>query len=203
MLENNPHGALGVIFDSATRPAQDTARGQKVTVLLGGKYWQPGIDNKMALPSTEELEQQALETLELQLGVTARPTVVRSALLRDCIPQPTIGFMRSINPLTNPEWSAWAQHWDYRLWCTGPPVTGPGVHDSIVGAQTLLYPILLDVSLRMAAAKQQRTQAAGEELEVETKALRWLQSQGGQIWPFNPVGHAAEFLAKFRGLGGK
>jgi hypothetical protein len=133
-MEQNPHGALGVIFDSATRPAQDKAWGQKVTILLGGEYWVPGLEKGMKLPTKEELIKQAEETLEVQLGVTEKAKVISAAILPQCIPQPTVDFMKSVHSKANPDVKTWAKHWNNRLHLTGPPVSGPGVHDCVGGA---------------------------------------------------------------------
>lgn len=89
-IEQNPHRALGVIFDSDVQPEVDSSRDQgliKVSLLLGGSYW---LDqHPTPSPIHEELVRAALETLKLHFPATRFPDPIHafSHTHRDCIPQ--------------------------------------------------------------------------------------------------------------------
>lgn len=89
-IEQNPHHALGVIFDSDVQPEVDSSRDRgliKVSLLLGGSYW---LDqHPPPSPTHEELVRAALETLRLHFPATRFPEPVHafSHTHRDCIPQ--------------------------------------------------------------------------------------------------------------------
>ncbi|KAL1310832.1 hypothetical protein AAFC00_001068 [Neodothiora populina] len=100
-IEQNPERALGVVFDdgysAATEddghivgPMQDTVsnRGTKVTVMLGGHYW----DAWNAYPSEEEGVEMALSVVQRHLGITEPPAATGVSLAKDCIPQYTVGY---------------------------------------------------------------------------------------------------------------
>jgi oxygen-dependent protoporphyrinogen oxidase len=84
----NPERALGVIFDSDAIVGQDTASGTKLTVMLGGHWW----DGWESYPSEEEGVEMAKAVVERHLGIVGEPVVSHARLARDCIPQYTVGF---------------------------------------------------------------------------------------------------------------
>ncbi|KAK6340569.1 oxygen-dependent protoporphyrinogen oxidase [Orbilia brochopaga] len=86
-LSNNPHRALGVIFDSDAMPGQDERPGTKVTVMLGGHWWD---SPSTPLPSESDGVAMAREVLHQHLGVTDTPAETMSSLHRRCIPQYTV-----------------------------------------------------------------------------------------------------------------
>ena len=86
-LEQNPHRALGVIFDSDAMPGQDAREGTKVTVMLGGHWW----DGNSSFPSEEEGLLMAKEVLQHHLGITEQPVETMASLHMDCIPQYGVG----------------------------------------------------------------------------------------------------------------
>lgn len=91
-LENNPHAALGVIFDSERDAAADIDDhgGANLTVMLGGHYWD-AIDPAL-LPSDEDAIAMAKDTVQRQLGISAdEPCRASTKLCRDCIPQHLVG----------------------------------------------------------------------------------------------------------------
>lgn len=93
-LENNPHAALGVIFDSdrdAAAGIDDRPdRGTNLTVMLGGHYWDH-IDPTL-WPSEKEVIAMAKDTVQRQLGISAEePCRASTKLCRDCIPQHLVG----------------------------------------------------------------------------------------------------------------
>lgn len=104
--ENNPHAALGVLFDSdreALRgPPQDprvlkagrmdTMTGTKFTVMLGGHHWDwlP----RDSWPDAQQAAEMAKDTVRRQLGIpeSAEFGVVASTkVCRECIPQQYAG----------------------------------------------------------------------------------------------------------------
>ncbi|KAE8449369.1 hypothetical protein EG329_008270 [Mollisiaceae sp. DMI_Dod_QoI] len=85
--EQNPECALGVVFDSDAIQGQDTATGTKVTVMMGGHWWD-GFD---AYPDEEEGSAMAQSILKRHLKIDTPPTLVRVSLQKDCIPQYTVG----------------------------------------------------------------------------------------------------------------
>ncbi|KAL2435232.1 Protoporphyrinogen oxidase [Exophiala dermatitidis] len=104
-LEENPERALGVIFGSETsgRPdtlvyplrhdgtkAQDTGPGTKITVMLGGHWWDGWAPSD--LPSEEQAIEMAKELLLRHLGVDGYPEVAKAQLNRNCIPQYPVGY---------------------------------------------------------------------------------------------------------------
>lgn len=86
-LEQNPERALGVVFDSDATQGQDTATGTKVTVMLGGHWW----DDFDVYPDAEEGVKMARDVLARHLGITGTPSKTMVGLHRDCIPQYTVG----------------------------------------------------------------------------------------------------------------
>ncbi|KAL8848533.1 MAG: hypothetical protein Q9221_006422 [Calogaya cf. arnoldii] len=83
----NPERALGVVFDSDAAIGQDEIPGTKVTVMLGGHWW----DGWVAYPDEEQGARMAKDILQRHLGVSEEPQAVHVGLQRDCIPQYTVG----------------------------------------------------------------------------------------------------------------
>ncbi|POS73176.1 hypothetical protein DHEL01_v208423 [Diaporthe helianthi] len=93
--ENNPHAALGVIFDSdreaaAKVPERSSAPGTKLTVMLGGHYWD--YLDADSWPDEKEATAMAMDTVHRQLGIPpAEPVFTSTKVCRDCIPQHLVG----------------------------------------------------------------------------------------------------------------
>jgi protoporphyrinogen oxidase len=85
--EQNPECALGVVFDSDAVTGQDTVEGTKVTVMIGGHWWD-GVDS---YPDSVEGLQMARNILARHLGITDEPTAHKVGLQKNCIPQYTEG----------------------------------------------------------------------------------------------------------------
>ncbi|KUJ23957.1 Protoporphyrinogen oxidase [Mollisia scopiformis] len=83
----NPECALGVVFDSDAIQGQDTAPGTKVTVMMGGHWWD-GFD---AYPDEDEGAAMAMSVLKRHLNIDVPPALIRVSLQKDCIPQYTVG----------------------------------------------------------------------------------------------------------------
>ncbi|KAJ5686008.1 hypothetical protein N7536_008627 [Penicillium majusculum] len=106
--EQNPECGLGVIFASSssvgngTDPSspelsQDSAPGTKLTVMLGGHYW----DGFEEYPDHDTAVKMARAMLKRHLNVTDTPTVARSRLQKDAIPQYTVGHLDRMYTLSN------------------------------------------------------------------------------------------------------
>ena len=126
-LEQNPERALGVIFGSETSSAsnmmvgpvdsdavdteekrvalakatlveQDTVRGTKLTVMLGGHWWHRW-DPVTDIPDEETAIDMAKSVLERHLGVTDEPVVAKARLAKNAIPQYQVGYHRGMQTL--------------------------------------------------------------------------------------------------------
>lgn len=87
-FEQNPERALGVIFDSDAITGQDSAEGTKLTVMLGGHYW----DGWAGYPSDAEGYEMAMSVVRRHLNIKEEPTHHNVNLSKDCIPQYTVGY---------------------------------------------------------------------------------------------------------------
>jgi oxygen-dependent protoporphyrinogen oxidase len=96
--EQNPEDGLGVIFASETSGAQDTVPGTKLTVMLGGHWWDDMPESDY--PDHDSAVAMARSMLERQLGITEAPTIARSRLQRNAIPQYTVGHDERIKELS-------------------------------------------------------------------------------------------------------
>ncbi len=126
-LEQNPERALGVIFGSetssglnntgigidlgsvdteekriallkATRIGQDTARGTKLTVMLGGHWWHRW-DPETDVPDETTAISMAKSVLERHLGIIEEPAVAKATLAKHAIPQYQVGYHRCMQTL--------------------------------------------------------------------------------------------------------
>ncbi|TVY32535.1 Protoporphyrinogen oxidase [Lachnellula subtilissima] len=86
-LKQNPEMALGVIFDSDATVGLDSMAGTKLTVILGGHWW----DGYEHYPSEEEGTDMARAVIKRHLKVEDEPVLSRAKLQRDCIPQYSVG----------------------------------------------------------------------------------------------------------------
>jgi oxygen-dependent protoporphyrinogen oxidase len=128
-FEQNPERALGVIFDSSAIKGQDSVDGTKLTVMMGGHWW----DGWTAYPTQEEGLEMARAVVERHLGITAEPTASYVNLSRDCIPQYTLGYedrLRYFARKTESEFRG-------RMRVVGSQFNGVGVNDCITGAWNL------------------------------------------------------------------
>ena len=71
-------------------PSQDTARGTKLTVMLGGHWWD-GWDPKSDLPDEESAIEMARAVVKRHLGITDMPVVAKARLARNAIPAVSSG----------------------------------------------------------------------------------------------------------------
>lgn len=140
--EQNPHAALGVIFDSDREAAADSperrdAPGTKLTVMLGGHYWD--YLDASSWPDAAEATAMAVETVRLQLGIPAgEPVFTGTKVCRECIPQHRVGHRHDMARAHAELYGAFRGS----LAVVGGSYTAPGVLPSLKAAR--------DVALRVA-----------------------------------------------------
>ncbi|XMA19393.1 hypothetical protein WAI453_012184 [Rhynchosporium graminicola] len=129
-FEQNPECALGVVFDSDAVRGQDTASGTKLTVMLGGHWW----DAFDGYPDEEEGIAMARSVLARHLKITDEPAATRVSLQRNCIPQYTVGHESRMQ----------VAHLDLqrefkgKLAVAGNSYTGVGLNDCVRAARDLV-----------------------------------------------------------------
>lgn len=110
-LDQNPERVLGVLFssESSGRPGslvgdqrrgfnegleshkgQDTAPGTKLTVMMGGHWWDGWEADD--LPSEEQAIEMAQSLLRRQLQISEAPEVAKARMNHNCIPQYPVGY---------------------------------------------------------------------------------------------------------------
>lgn len=125
-FEQNPERALGVIFDNSAIKGQDTAPGTKLTVMMGGHWWN-GFEG---YPDEEEGIAMARSVVERHLGITDVPLAHHVNLSKDCIPQYTLGYEDRLKSFA----SSLQDEFKGRLRVVGNQFNGVGVNDCIAGA---------------------------------------------------------------------
>jgi oxygen-dependent protoporphyrinogen oxidase len=122
-FDQNPERALGVVFDSDATIGQDTGEGTKLTVMLGGHWW----DNWDRYPDEEEGARMAKAVLRRHLGIKEEPEAVRVGLQRECIPQYTVGHSKRMEKAHEKLLKAFGG----RLRVAGSSYTGVGLNDCV------------------------------------------------------------------------
>ncbi|RDW78076.1 hypothetical protein BP5796_05928 [Coleophoma crateriformis] len=133
-FDQNPECALGVVFDSDSTQGQDTVSGTKLTVMLGGHWW----DSFDTYPTTEEGEKMARRVLERHLHITESPLAVNVSLHKDCIPQYTVGHTQRMQKANTDLHRAFGG----RLAVTGNSYNGVGLNDCVRNAAQLVGQML-------------------------------------------------------------
>lgn len=124
-LEQNPERALGVIFASESSMGQDTAPGTKLTVMLGGHWWDDWTPSD--LPDEQSGIEMAQSLLKRHLRVDAKPVLAQARLHRECIPQYTVGHAQRMIDLHD----ALQDEYNSRLKVAGAWYSGVGVNDCV------------------------------------------------------------------------
>ncbi|KAI9803767.1 MAG: hypothetical protein M1825_001647 [Sarcosagium campestre] len=139
-FDQNPECALGVIFYSDIIKSEDMDRvhGTKLTVMLGGHWW----DGRSGYPTEEEAKQMAKSVLSRHLGITVEPTVTMAHLLRDCIPQFTVGHQRRLEVASTDIY----RDFKGRLKVAGASYYGAGVADCIRAAHDVSLKLVTDTA---------------------------------------------------------
>jgi oxygen-dependent protoporphyrinogen oxidase len=125
-FEQNPERALGVIFDSSAIHGQDSVDGTKLTVMLGGHWWNGWKD----YPDEEEGLAMAKAVVERHLGIKEEPVASFVNLSRECIPQYTVGYEDRLVDFAQ----GISSEFKGRLRVVGNQFNGVGVNDIITGA---------------------------------------------------------------------
>ena len=125
-LDQNPERALGVIFDSDATIGQDNVPGTKVTVMLGGHWW----DEYKTYPDEDEGAAMAKAILKRHLGIDDEPRAIRVSLQRDCIPQYAVGHDDRMAAA-----SKVLEGWKGTLRVAGNSYTGIGLNDCVRAAK--------------------------------------------------------------------
>ena len=148
---NNPHAALGVLFDSDRDSARgpptdprvmdrgrlDANPGTKFTVMLGGHHWDwlPAD----SWPDAKEAAEMAKDTIARQLGIPEsyqRDVVASTKVCRECIPQHHVGHTTRMRHAHDELLSAFHG----KLTVAGGSYTQPGVLPSLrAGRDAALY----------------------------------------------------------------
>lgn len=142
--DQNPECALGVSFDSFSSVGQDTVSGTKVTVMLGGHWW----DNLTSYPDKKDGVAMAKRVLRRHLGIRTEPQEGRVGLKRNCIPQYHVGHADTVNKLRSEVKAAFQGE----LIVTGNAFTGVGVHDCVDSGLRTSEMLGVDIVHRMHAA---------------------------------------------------
>lgn len=134
-FEQNPECGLGVLFASASSwglptsggsfISQDNAPGTKLTVMLGGHYWDDWKESDY--PDHDSAVKMARALLERQIGIKAAPSVTRSSLQKNAIPQYTVGHLDRNFDLSK----SVKKEFKRRLVLAGNWYTGVGVNDCV------------------------------------------------------------------------
>ncbi|OBT66687.1 protoporphyrinogen oxidase [Pseudogymnoascus sp. 23342-1-I1] len=128
-FSQNPEFALGVVYDSHATPEVDGSTGTRLTVMIGGHYW----DGRSAdeLPTPEEGQHLAERVLARHLKITDKPDRALATLHKSCIPQYTVGHRERLQSVD----AGIRRLFGGRLSVGGAWVDGVGVNDCISSGQ--------------------------------------------------------------------
>jgi oxygen-dependent protoporphyrinogen oxidase len=132
-FDQNPECALGVVFDSDAVRGQDTVPGTKVTVMLGGHWWD-GFDS---YPDEAEGAAMAKAVLKRHLKIDEEPAAVNVSLQKDCIPQYTVGHEARMKAAHG----ELMQMFKGKLAVAGNSYTGVGLNDCVRAARDVVMDI--------------------------------------------------------------
>lgn len=134
-IDQNPERALGVIFGSETSrgsstdpsssTGQDSAIGTKLTVMMGGHWWNSWSPSD--LPDEETAIKMARAVLKRHLGITDPPIVAKARMQWNAIPQYEVGHNERMGRLHEDL----RREFDGRLKVAGSSYQGVGVNDCI------------------------------------------------------------------------
>ncbi|KAF2773723.1 Protoporphyrinogen oxidase [Teratosphaeria nubilosa] len=105
---------------------QVTQRGTKLTVMLGGHWW----NDWPVFPDEQEGLALARSVVKRHLGITEEPEAYQVNLQSDCIPQYTVGHERRLQDAHNNIWREYKGH----LRVAGSWMSGVGVNDCLRSA---------------------------------------------------------------------
>ncbi|MCJ1474141.1 hypothetical protein MMC13_002799 [Lambiella insularis] len=161
-FEQNPERALGVVFDSDATIGQEHIPGTKLTVMLGGHWW----DGWETYPDEGEGASMAKSILARHLGIVEQPSAVRVGLHRDCIPQYTVGHAARMKDASK----RLLDYFQGRLRVAGNSYTGVGLNDCVRAAKEL--------TMRLSSGAR----VSGLE-DLAAGCERWVRrKKGSDIW---------------------
>jgi len=138
--ELNPEFALGVLFDSDREAiagySPDTVPGTKLTVLLGGHYWDDLSPE--FIPDSADAIEMAKAVVTRHLGIPQHENdraVASTKLCKECIPQHYVGHWDRMANAKSELQKAFAG----KLAVAGPSYQMPGVLGSIRAGRDLAY----------------------------------------------------------------
>jgi protoporphyrinogen/coproporphyrinogen III oxidase len=141
-LDQNPERALGVIFGSETSrgftendPGQDTATGTKLTVMMGGHWWNSW--SRSDFPDEQTAIDMAESVLTRHLGITEKPLAAKARLQKNAIPQYEVGHHERMSRLHRDL----QREFGGRLKVAGSAYQGVGVNDCIGAARRVSFDI--------------------------------------------------------------
>jgi protoporphyrinogen oxidase len=144
-LSQNPERALGVIFGSEAGAGQDTAQGTKLTVMLGGHWWDGWKEGDH--PDEQTAIEMSRKLLKRHLNISETPTASGARLQRNAIPQTTVGHYERMLELD----TALQQDYGERLRVGGAWYTGVGLTDCIRAGSLLGLRLRYPGSLKTSA----------------------------------------------------
>lgn len=159
-LTQNPEMALGVIFDSDATKYLDTIAGTKVTVMLGGHWWD-GFDGEY--PSERDGVSMAKALLKRHLNIDARPELAMASLQRECIPQYSVGHETRMKRAHGELMNAFAG----KVAVAGNSYTGVGVNDCVRAARD----VVMDIKYGMDVTGLEEFVSPSPWLEVDKKII--------------------------------
>ena len=136
-FDQNPERALGVVFDSDASIGQDAITGTKLTVMLGGHWW----DDFDTYPDEDEGAHMAKTILQRHLQITETPVAVRVSLQKDCIPQYEVGHDQRMEQASRD-----LEVFEGRLRVAGNSYTGVGLNDCVRAASDVAFGLVLGTS---------------------------------------------------------
>lgn len=130
-FSQNPECALGTIFASSSsvgrgaqgKPLSQDTSGTKLTVMLGGHYW----DGRTEYPDHDTAVEMARSVLKRHLGITEAPASAKTRLQKDSIPQYTVGHLDRMKDLSKTV----RAEYDNRLVLAGNWYSGVSVGDCV------------------------------------------------------------------------
>jgi len=132
-FEQNPEFALGVVFDSDSSIGQDTASGTKLTVMLGGHWWDH-LASTNSYPTEQEGLEMAKSVLRRHLNILDEPEAWKVGLHKNCIPQYTVGHSRRMKDASGELEEAFKG----RVRVAGNSYEGVGLNDCIRSARDVV-----------------------------------------------------------------
>src|SRR5262249_12279931 len=126
-FNQNPELALGVVFDSDAVQGQDSVPGTKLTVMLGGHWW----NSFSSPPNEEQCLDMARSLLKRHLRIQDEPAATNVVVQKHCIPQYPVGYRKNV---LAPIHEALLKEYQGTVKVCGSRFHGVGVNDCIRAA---------------------------------------------------------------------